>query len=143
MVDLQHGKRNRPRIYKKHTTLTLSRQATYRIIAACATSIYLPIFPSCGPERVKIFAAKLSIYCRSRVVPVPGSLRANRSFQEEEMKKIYKTSLMAVALAIALCTGLTGAAFPQTAADGGNGTLAFDKLKTLVGRWEGTTSKGK
>ena len=59
------------------------------------------------------------------------------------MSKHHRISLMALTLAIAVCFGFTGAAFTQTPKDPANATLAFDKLKTLAGRWEATTDKGK
>jgi hypothetical protein len=49
---------------------------------------------------------------------------------------------MALTLVMAVCFGLAGAS-AQTSKDPANATLAFDKLKTLSGRWEAATDKGK
>ena len=59
------------------------------------------------------------------------------------MNRNQRISLMALTLAIAVCFGFAGTAFPQTPKDPANATQAFDKLKMLAGRWEATTDKGK
>ncbi len=59
------------------------------------------------------------------------------------MKRISRISLVTLALAVVACLGSSGAAFAQATKDAANATQAFDKLKTLAGRWEATTDKGK
>ncbi|MFZ0820241.1 MAG: hypothetical protein WAM91_09235 [Candidatus Acidiferrales bacterium] len=59
------------------------------------------------------------------------------------MNTIRRRSRLALALAIAVGFGLAGAAAPQTPKDPANAALAFDKLKTLTGRWEAMSEKGK
>jgi hypothetical protein len=58
------------------------------------------------------------------------------------MTRNHRISLMASILAIAVCFGYVGSALAQAPADPTNATLAFDKLKTLVGHWESTSDKG-
>jgi hypothetical protein len=51
---------------------------------------------------------------------------------------------MAFTLATGVGLGFAGSAYPQTRKDDpASATLAFEKLKTLVGRWEAATEKGK
>jgi hypothetical protein len=59
------------------------------------------------------------------------------------MKKNSRITLMALTLAVAVCIGFWDTAFAQVSKDAANATQAFDKLKTLTGRWEATTDKGK
>jgi len=57
------------------------------------------------------------------------------------MKRNRRITLMALALAV--CFGLGEKAFTQSAKEAASAAQAFDKLKTLAGRWEATTDKGK
>jgi len=50
---------------------------------------------------------------------------------------------MAGTLAIAICMGFAGTAWAQASKDSAGVVQAFDKLKTLAGRWEATSEKGK
>ena len=59
------------------------------------------------------------------------------------MYRNERISLIALTLAIAVCFGFASAAFTETPKDTANAALAFDKLKSLAGRWEATTDKGK
>lgn len=59
------------------------------------------------------------------------------------MRKHNGMSLMALTLAFAACLGLVGKVRAQAQRDPANAALAFEKIKTLVGRWEATTDKGK
>ncbi len=59
------------------------------------------------------------------------------------MNRNERISLIALTLAIAVCFGFASAAFTETPKDTASAALAFDKLKSLAGRWEATTDKGK
>ncbi len=60
------------------------------------------------------------------------------------MNRNHRGSLTALILAVAICFGFAGAAAPQSSQNPSNAaSQAFDKLKTLAGRWEATTDKGK
>ncbi|MHB8525778.1 MAG: hypothetical protein ACYDD2_06425, partial [Candidatus Acidiferrales bacterium] len=59
------------------------------------------------------------------------------------MNKIYRISLMALTLAIAVCFGCAGTASARTPQAPANAVQAFATLKTLAGRWKATTAKGK
>lgn len=59
------------------------------------------------------------------------------------MNKIHRISLIALTLAIAVCFGCAGAALAWTPQAPANAAQAFATLRTLAGRWEATTAKGR
>jgi len=59
------------------------------------------------------------------------------------MKQLSRISLITLALTIACALASSSTAFGQATKDTANVAQAFDKLKTLAGRWEATTDKGK
>lgn len=59
------------------------------------------------------------------------------------MKRHNAITLMALTLAFAACLGFWGTALAQLQANRTDATLAFEKLKTLMGHWEATTETGK
>jgi hypothetical protein len=66
-----------------------------------------------------------------------------QEYSEEEMKQLSRISLITLALTIACALASSSTAFGQATKDTANVAQAFDKLKTLAGRWEATTDKGK
>jgi len=59
------------------------------------------------------------------------------------VNKHNRSALLALTLAIAVCMGSMGTTSAQSPKGSANAAPAFDKLKTLVGRWEANTEKGK
>jgi hypothetical protein len=59
------------------------------------------------------------------------------------MNKTRRICLMTLTLTMAMGLGFARTSFAQTAKDPANAALAFAKLKTLEGKWEATTDKGK
>jgi hypothetical protein len=72
---------------------------------------------------------------------VPAIRAKPQLIQEENMNRNRKITLMALTLTAVF--GFWSTAFTQTQKDPANAAQAFDKLKTLAGRWEATTEKGK
>jgi hypothetical protein len=64
------------------------------------------------------------------------------SNREELMNRNHRASLIALTFAVAVYFTLASAAAPQSAHNPSNATQAFEKLKSLTGRWEATTEKG-
>jgi hypothetical protein len=59
------------------------------------------------------------------------------------MNKTHRITLIGWTLAMAVCLGFARPSSAQPAKDPANAALAYAKLKTLAGKWEATTDKGK
>jgi hypothetical protein len=68
---------------------------------------------------------------------------ANHKSQEEIVNKHHRMILIAMVLGTSIGSGLVARSLAQAQKEAAGATLAFNTLKSIAGRWEADTDKGK